>query len=610
MIMTKHLQDFLDYYQSLQRPRYAVLVTGEWGVGKTHQVRQCLQESEYCYVSLFGLQTPSEAHSAVFVAYAPKRAKINDVFGSVRQAAKDIGGLISLGGAATDVLNTLIKTQIKPDRTIIFDDLERCKLTVDDMFGVFSHYLEQVGCRVVLLTDEQMLEEKTKKDYTARKEKFVGQTIKVTPQINEAFDGFVLEMMEEQTDFLTRNKPSVIDVFKMSQCKSLRVLRHLVFDLGRLYDCLEPHQKENIPAMTEIVSLFTALGIEFRLGRLKLEDLKNRRSTLRYYEYKRADKRGKEIDPPPIWISDERYPPVDLASELLSDDVLQDMFGRGLFDRERIVRSVSNSSHFITRHQLPAWRRVSGFDTINDDELKRAFEEMEGQFRDRAITCPGEMLHVFSLRLMLSEEGILDRTINVVANECLEYLSDLSTENRIPPRGLSEDWAYELMKSHDGYGYWEKESYKNEFDKIKQELRQKMEASLEATFPTIEAEILKTLSQDGREFYRKLCRWDGHESPYAMIPVLKDIEPSMFVDTWLAAPRSEWSMIKQALEDRLIPRCVADKLKEECRFGLGVLSEMEQRCKALTGFEQLRLRRILPRGLEHLRSEDPSDVSG
>ena len=39
--MTTQLEHFLNYYKKTESPGYAVLVTGEWGTGKTFQVQQC-----------------------------------------------------------------------------------------------------------------------------------------------------------------------------------------------------------------------------------------------------------------------------------------------------------------------------------------------------------------------------------------------------------------------------------------------------------------------------------------------------------------------------------------------------------------------------------------
>ena len=53
-----HLQDYLEYYCSLEVPQYAVLVTGDWGTGKTYQVRKILPKDKAYYVSLFGRLIP------------------------------------------------------------------------------------------------------------------------------------------------------------------------------------------------------------------------------------------------------------------------------------------------------------------------------------------------------------------------------------------------------------------------------------------------------------------------------------------------------------------------------------------------------------------------
>jgi hypothetical protein len=55
---------------------------------------------------------------------------------------------------------------------------------------------------------------------------------------------------------------------------SLRVLRHVIFDLARLHQSLKPEHIQNSKAMQEIIGLFVSCGIEVRLGRIKSSDLK------------------------------------------------------------------------------------------------------------------------------------------------------------------------------------------------------------------------------------------------------------------------------------------------------------------------------------------------
>ena len=70
-----HLQEYMNYYTTLTAPGYAVLVTGDWGTGKTHQVKSCIREEDRLYVSIFGVQTVEQLHSEVFAASAPTLAK-------------------------------------------------------------------------------------------------------------------------------------------------------------------------------------------------------------------------------------------------------------------------------------------------------------------------------------------------------------------------------------------------------------------------------------------------------------------------------------------------------------------------------------------------------
>ncbi len=158
--MTQHLKEYLAYYQELQEPGYAVLVTGAWGVGKTHQVRQYVKEDDCYYVSLFGLQEPNEAHAAVYAAYAPNLKKLEVIVGAAGDAAKNVGGLASLGGAAAEWLNATMRRNVQPDRTLVFDDIERCGMSLEQLMGVVSTYVEHLGFRVILIADEDRLQEK------------------------------------------------------------------------------------------------------------------------------------------------------------------------------------------------------------------------------------------------------------------------------------------------------------------------------------------------------------------------------------------------------------------------------------------------------------------
>lgn len=70
--INKHIEDYLDYYCGLSYvPSYAVLLKGEWGVGKTWFIKKYCEnlkskKQKYLYVSLYGMTNFSEIGDEFF----------------------------------------------------------------------------------------------------------------------------------------------------------------------------------------------------------------------------------------------------------------------------------------------------------------------------------------------------------------------------------------------------------------------------------------------------------------------------------------------------------------------------------------------------------------
>lgn len=272
--LSSHLNDYISYYKSLDAPGYAVLVTGEWGTGKTHQVKQCIPEAERYYVSLFGLQTVEQLHAEVYAVASPRIAKAKAALNKVSEGVAGVGGPFALANLTPSVFNAVFKQELKTDRTLIFDDLERSNLALKDVLGAINGYVEQQGFRVVVIThDEKMAEE-----FLQWKEKTFGQTIRVEPQVKEAMNSDLAGIKNiEAKHFLAKHREVILGVFESSNLKSLRILRHVIEDIERLFSCLSDKHLTNPDAMLELVGLFSALDIEIRNSTLDAKALRNRR---------------------------------------------------------------------------------------------------------------------------------------------------------------------------------------------------------------------------------------------------------------------------------------------------------------------------------------------
>ena len=150
-IYPTELQNYLEYYRNLEEPGYALLVTGAWGTGKTFQIKHCVPEGERYYVSLFGVETVEQIHAEVLAAAFPAQEKLRKVAEGAGETAKAIGGVPAILGGIGPIYNAVLQQQLKSDRTLIFDDLERSNIKTKDLLGVINLYVEQKGFRVMFL---------------------------------------------------------------------------------------------------------------------------------------------------------------------------------------------------------------------------------------------------------------------------------------------------------------------------------------------------------------------------------------------------------------------------------------------------------------------------
>ena len=192
--------------------------------------------------------------------------------------------------------------------------------------------------------------------------------------------------------------------------------------------------------------MFCALNIEVRDGGLNERDLRNRMNFWSNMADTGDDPNQREKSP--IGKVQDKYPNIGIYSDILNSDVLVQMFVEGCYRSEAIRQSLDTSSEFAEPKDLPPWRRVIGFDRLEDEDVNTALEQMNRQFKKREIIDSGKMLHIFALKMMMSENGINDVTIGDVEASCLKYIDDLRKSERLPPRSTVSHLEYDYDHAH------------------------------------------------------------------------------------------------------------------------------------------------------------------
>ncbi|HFZ2356747.1 hypothetical protein I5428_06615 [Citrobacter freundii] len=605
-MIDESLQEYLNYYIEQDEPSYAVFITGDWGIGKTYQVMKALPKEKTCYISLFGLSSTSEIYANVFAAMYPKRNMIKKSAGAVKDSAAEWNGITFGAGAfISSLADAFIKEDVDNTKIIVFDDLERCSIKLKDILGAINKYIEHHKCRVLVIAHDTEIES----EFIAAKEKIIGHTIKIKPQIDHAAKVFFSE-----TDKLIHYdhiKKFIISAFKNSQCQSLRILRHVIKDCERLVSCLLYSQINNHDSMQEVFNTFSILNIEFRLSNILADEIKKLDDEFTSFSYALPNIEEDDSEDQEEKNKSERlkklfnsYSQEVFSGGILNDELVYSMLVDGIYPKKSIRDKIQQSRYFreITKTEIPAWLKIQSFDYTDDNIVDSSVTEMLRQFKYREITEIGTILHMFHLMFLMSSINVIDKCFEEVLYDCKIYLDDLVADNKLPYDNPNDDFYHiHLNPSAHGHGFWLNEEYKIYINEIRTYLQTKQKESLKNNYPEFSKEIMHALDHDIDEFKRLLVGDGSTIGKYSSIDVLSTIPYEDFVISWLCRPYAEWDKVRNILINRYTRGIATNILANEKEWLYAVVVTIKLEAMKMGGFERLRLERIVPtRALSYL----------
>jgi hypothetical protein len=584
------LENYLEYYKELDFPGYAVLVTGPWGVGKTYQVKRSLPNAETYYVSLYGVDTIGGIHDAVLAAALPSLTS--------NKYLKEVGKALSklfdnwAPGVSSGALNMVLRAKLKSDRTIIFDDLERSPLweaQKSGLLGAINHYVEHLGFRVIAICHEGRIADQL----AEIKEKTFGHTIRVESQIEEAFDYFLANDVKNENEkaFIAERKYLIEEVWRQSNQSSLRILRHVLNDVARLRRIWnERHLKKNA-AVEHVLKLFCELDIEVRAGNLTKDDLVSR-IELNIPSQRINKKHADNTDANPFEEISLRYSSCNPTSQTLSNEILVSTLIDGKYDPDMLAACLDQSSYYAEKIQIPPWRILMDFETLDDAILEEGIGRMQKQFDDRSVTDVGEFLHIAALRLVMLKYSDNTDKMTEEKSRCIAYIDDLLATGRLPPTSLE---SMNMPSDHyRGYTFWVPPCTEEHFEEIRKHIIDAQKKAVSALYPSHVKEILRMLKEDQESLLKTISNTFTQSSIFAYFPILASIPVNQFVDAWLSGPRKGWRQVTIALENRYRTIKINPELKSEANWANSLLKEIDARINSETGFRALRLSQIKP----------------
>lgn len=325
----------------------ALLLTGKWGCGKTFFINDTLeQDKEFqndfivIRVSLFGETNVQAIDAKIKKEYLlrrfptkHRRSRVTKLYKLFNFSTKAIAKVIPLFDAINTTLNVgwLEFVQIKrfDNREIIlvFDDLERCDMSLQEILGCLNEYVENQNLKTIIIGDEDKInrksiddgsEKKEQMTYSELKEKIFSRTIRLKPNHSSIVQNIILNYSEHELGYkkyLEEFEQSIIRVFKQSESDNIRSLKCAIQDAERLYKHLNNY-KFNSQDLMQFMENFLILVFEYKLGQVTEGEysykFKNTQLGFKYVDYKEYY----ILDPLKKWVMTGEWDQISLNKKI------------------------------------------------------------------------------------------------------------------------------------------------------------------------------------------------------------------------------------------------------------------------------------------------------
>ncbi|WP_256844471.1 MULTISPECIES: KAP family NTPase [unclassified Pantoea] len=583
------LSSYIDYYSSINSPGYAVLVTGAWGVGKTFQVKKALND-KMVYVSLFGLTSTAEIFSAVYAKSYPRKALTKKFLSWFKGSSVKTGAVtVASGDLIGNVGNAIFSEKVDTSKIIVFDDLERCSINLNNVLGCINKYVEHHKCHVIVIAHDG----KINKTIKNKKEKIFGQTINIVPETDEAYKSFISENKIRIT--INEIAGIILSSYKASECQSLRVLKHALNDCTRLFSLLEEKHINNKTFLNELFTFYSAISINVREGEISPTDLYLREEIA----WLAGIKKDEDTKSPLIKIRDTYYKnrcSILINTKTISNQDLIDSLIHGRFNKKSIIETINLSRHFIKEQTSEPWRIIINFETNSNQETNKAIENIFSDLDNLKIIDPGSILHTFNILLMLSRIHHIPLNYGQIEKLAFNYFKKLQSNNIFPVLKSPHDTRQPHNDHSQGYGYWTHEDYHKESTSIQNGLDKNLSISFKKKYPSFIKEILEALNTDSVKFKDIISYNRGNPGKFFFVDVLAYIKPYIFVDKWLSLDNVDQQIVRDALYSRFNSGHLDSHLSAEKKWVDDVVMNLAHRASKLSGLDRFRITRLVIKG--------------
>lgn len=176
----KLIENAIIEYINDKRNEQAILIDGKWGSGKTFFVKNKIipainnsrneensnnKKSYVIYISLYGIKNSKEITNKIYAEIISEKIKLKDKQSKVFDIAskfisvpsKIANNFLKSKGINIEYINEMLELLNMEGYVVIFDDLERCEMGVNEVLGYINDLVEHKKVKTIIVANEEQI---------------------------------------------------------------------------------------------------------------------------------------------------------------------------------------------------------------------------------------------------------------------------------------------------------------------------------------------------------------------------------------------------------------------------------------------------------------------
>lgn len=371
----------------------ALLITGEWGVGKTYFFENTLNK-KIEEVSI--KENESVKYKPIRVSLSGvisiddiERRIVAELYPSLNKGLKWGKGIFKfllstpkIKEYIPEIPNSDVIDSETDNLVICFDDLERKSKTfpIDSLIGYINNLTENSNLKIIIIGNT----DKIKESFDEIKEKLIGREIEYKINIEEVFDTLIQnesQSFSEYTKFLQKEKNFICSFFQ--DYKNIRTLKFILtryHDIHSQIEIIAPsiqYIQSNKEALLKDTLLFTiAIAIEHKKGKVtrnSKEEVDNKfritRKDLEKYFNKQpsSNQEIKEEEETILEIIKSKYYNENNFSYFFYESIFNYIVGINILDKDLLDKDIKEKYKISEDNSIPECYIT--YNRINSDEV-------------------------------------------------------------------------------------------------------------------------------------------------------------------------------------------------------------------------------------------------